>query len=510
VLLAEGLLLGVRYDSAAWQRFGAGWWTPVVATAGWAMPAAASVLAAIVLVALADARRTNEPAPWCQSQRRAPWIALELGAFVVALALGERLFDASEALPRPGVWIASWLATLALTCAAWLVALAPPRALLRIARRNAAAWLAATALGAFAFGAGRSAWVHDEPLRRATLAAARALLALVEPSAHADASSFMLGARDFDVRVARACSGEEGLALASVFALAALWLFRREWRFSRAWLVVPLTASAAWCANVVRLAALVWLGARVSPTLALGGFHSYAGTVLFCAASLASVRLALRSRWFTRATSAAHETSSAPAAPYLVPFLASVAAGLVSSAFATEAGEPLLPLRVGVEIAALTCFGHTYRRAPWKPSRFALASGLAVALAWLGLARLGATASPGAAGPTFELALRAARAVLLVPALEELAFRGFLARRVGSTDFERVDPRALPWAGVVVSSLAFGVLHHRVAAGVIAGAAYALVYRRRGVLADAVWAHATTNLALVAFAAALGDWNLWR
>ena len=97
----------------------------------------------------------------------------------------------------------------------------------------------------------------------------------------------------------------------------------------------------------------------------------------------------------------------------------------------------------------------------------------------------------------------------MVPIIEELAFRGFLARRLSSHDFESLSPRRLTALGVVGSSLAFGLLHRRPIAGTLAGLCYALVYRQRGELADAIVAHATTNAVLIAVAWALQWWELW-
>ena len=46
-------------------------------------------------------------------------------------------------------------------------------------------------------------------------------------------------------------------------------------------------------------------------------------------------------------------------------------------------------------------------------------------------------------------------------------------------------------------------------AGAAAGAAYASAYRRKGNIADAVAAHATTNALLAIWVIARGEWGLW-
>jgi CAAX prenyl protease-like protein len=85
---------------------------------------------------------------------------------------------------------------------------------------------------------------------------------------------------------------------------------------------------------------------------------------------------------------------------------------------------------------------------------------------------------------------------VVVPIVEELAFRGYLYRRLTSANFERVDPRAFAFAPCVVSSLAFGLMHEDWLAATAAGMVYAAAYTRRGRIVDAVVAHGTTNLVL--------------
>ena len=87
---------------------------------------------------------------------------------------------------------------------------------------------------------------------------------------------------------------------------------------------------------------------------------------------------------------------------------------------------------------------------------------------------------------------------------------GFLLRRLVSADFERVDFRHTSVVALVVSSLAFGMMHGaRWFAGALAGLLYALVLRRRGRIGEAVAAHAFTNALLAAWVITRGEWRLW-
>ena len=72
-----------------------------------------------------------------------------------------------------------------------------------------------------------------------------------------------------------------------------------------------------------------------------------------------------------------------------------------------------------------------------------------------------------------------AAAVLTVPLAEELAFRGFLLRSIVSADVETVAYRSVTPLAILLSSVAFGLMHGRLwLAGIVAGAAYAFIAKR--------------------------------
>ena len=107
------------------------------------------------------------------------------------------------------------------------------------------------------------------------------------------------------------------------------------------------------------------------------------------------------------------------------------------------------------------------------------------------------------------LAFRIAGSVIVVPLAEELAFRGFLVRRLISSDFIAVSPGRFTWPSFLISSVLFGALHGRWLAGTLAGLLYGLALYRRRELSDSVVAHATTNALIAAHVVTTGDWLLW-
>jgi CAAX prenyl protease-like protein len=115
-----------------------------------------------------------------------------------------------------------------------------------------------------------------------------------------------------------------------------------------------------------------------------------------------------------------------------------------------------------------------------------------------------------ASGRVAWLVFRTLAAVITVPIAEELAFRGFLIRRLISENFDSLDPRRYTYAAVLLSSVAFGLMHgERWVAGTVAGILYAIALLRRGRIGDAIVAHAITNAGLAAWVLLRGDWGLW-
>jgi exosortase E/protease (VPEID-CTERM system) len=322
------------------------------------------------------------------------------------------------------------------------------------------------------------------------------------------------------------CSGYEGVGLSLAFVGASLWLFRDRLRFPRALVLLPIVTLVSWIANVARLDALVLVGTYLSEDLAAGGFHSYAGVLLFCAVALGTVAAALRIRWLVRPDPPADgdaaaappggdvsakpdADAAAPApgppphpAPYLAPVMAMIGAGLVARAFASPGHEPLAFLPPLAGAVGLAGYRRAYRTMSWAAWPRALLVGLVAAAVALALDRLGGRPSamfdPAAGAAALAAALPSA--LIVAPLADELAFRGFLARRLCAAAFEELPPARIDARAVIISALAFGLVQPRPLSGVATGAVYALWYRRAGRLGDAVVAHATANAALLAAA----------
>lgn len=107
------------------------------------------------------------------------------------------------------------------------------------------------------------------------------------------------------------------------------------------------------------------------------------------------------------------------------------------------------------------------------------------------------------------IAVRWAGAALLVPVMEELFWRSFLMRWFDDGSFESVVPQSVSLRAVVLSTFVFTLAHTLWLGAVVAGLAYAWLYRRTGKLWAPVIAHAVTNGALGVWVVMTGNWAFW-
>lgn len=183
----------------------------------------------------------------------------------------------------------------------------------------------------------------------------------------------------------------------------------------------------------------------------------------------------------------------------------------------------LYAVRVGAVVAALAYFWRDYDELHrWDlkllPTLAAVATGIVVLLLWLSLGAdwmtVGTAGGFDARGADGRLdlplvAVRIAGAALVVPVMEELFWRSFLMRWLDNPRFATILPQAVSLRAIAISSVLFGIEHNLWLAGIVAGLAYALLYRWQRSLWSAVLAHAVTNGLLGAFVVFTGSWQYW-
>jgi CAAX prenyl protease-like protein len=108
------------------------------------------------------------------------------------------------------------------------------------------------------------------------------------------------------------------------------------------------------------------------------------------------------------------------------------------------------------------------------------------------------------------LVLRSMRAILIVPVVEELFWRGWLMRWLIRTDFETVPLGAYTATAFWTVAVLFAAEHGPYwDVGLMAGIIYNLWMRRVKRLGDLIWAHAITNAALCGYVMYTHKWEFW-
>ena len=182
----------------------------------------------------------------------------------------------------------------------------------------------------------------------------------------------------------------------------------------------------------------------------------------------------------------------------------------------------LYPAKIALVALLLALFWRRYQ----ELSRFhlrslhaltALGAGIVVLVLWISLdAGWMVVGSPSGFDPRVDgridwllAAIRIAGAALVVPVMEELFWRSFLMRWVDDPDFESVEPSQLSIKSFVITVLLFGFEHNLWLAGIVAGAAYSLLYMRHRNLWSPILAHAVTNGLLGVWVVRTGNWSYW-
>ena len=123
--------------------------------------------------------------------------------------------------------------------------------------------------------------------------------------------------------------------------------------------------------------------------------------------------------------------------------------------------------------------------------------------------RVSISIPPGDLTPLM-LVLRSARAVLLVPILEELFWRGWLPRWIQDNRVDRVPLGRYTPLAFWTTALLFAAEHGPFwEVGLVAGVIYNWWMRRTRSLGDLMIAHSVTNLALSLYVIATGRWGFW-
>ncbi len=446
---------------------------------------------------------------------RIPWLLVHV-ALLAPFALLSSLLYRGGALPFAQLSL-GWHACGLAAAMALFAGMAPLRIWMNAVRQTGALPLYALVPASGAMLVFKLAQLLWAPAAALTFRLVGLVVRPLIPSLHADVATLTLITDHFAVQVSETCSGLEGVGLMIAFCTAWLWYFRREYIFPRALIIVPAAVTLIFLLNTLRIAALLVIGDAGYESIATVGFHSQAGWIAFNVAAFGVAYTAKHSSWLNRAASRPAPGAYDATPAYLMPLLAILAAGML--AHALSAGfDFLYPLRIVCAVAALWAYHRGYGGLDWGISWRGIGTGVAVFLVWTAVAHFVTTPAPmpdGLAhltGPARAawIGCRAAAAIITVPIAEELAYRGFLMRRIVGEAFESVPLQSVRWPAVASSAVVFGIMHGSLwFPGIVAGLAYGAVAVKTGRLGESVAAHATTNMLIALQVLCLDQWQLW-
>jgi exosortase E/protease (VPEID-CTERM system) len=446
---------------------------------------------------------------------RPAWIGAHFGLIACLAWLGSLLFPATPSpIPFMAV-VCLWVACGAGAIVCAFAAMAPLPLWLKAARTLGNIWLysvAAALAAAWAIPLSQRYWWSTAA---ATFEVVRLILLPILPNLSTDPTTLVIGTQRFAVEILEYCSGLEGMSLILVFTIAWLWYFRKEYRFPRALLLIPLGLALMFALNAVRIAVLVLIGNAGYPDIAVYGFHSQAGWIAFNAVAVGIAFWTRRSRWLNISEESSEDGhADNPTAVFLTPLLAILAAGMLSHALSGRF-EWLYPLRLFACLAVMAIYRHRLAALDWRWSWRGPLLGIGIFFVWIVGAHFLAPKADmpealAAASPSLRwawIACRVAASVLTVPLAEELAYRGFLMRRLQARNFDSLAYERVGWFAVAISSVLFGAAHGALwLPGSVAGFAYGWIVKRKGHLGEAVTAHMATNLLVAVVALGSGNW----
>ncbi len=219
-----------------------------------------------------------------------------------------------------------------------------------------------------------------------------------------------------------------------------------------------------------------------------------------------------------------------PETPRVLPFLVFLLFMLVPATAFAGAAYWLYAAKTFAAAGVLWWLRPRLPELRWAVSWEAIVIGLVIAVLWLGIPPvrlpwelfskapespkpedvwnpIGYFSGNPALGWGF-LAIRTLGRSLVVPAIEELFYRGFVYRYVVSPNFTEVAFSRWHAGAFALTSVMFGVAHgdHWIQ-GVLCGAAYQWLVLRKARLGDAMTAHAITNLVISIYAVVTNQWQ---
>ena len=216
-----------------------------------------------------------------------------------------------------------------------------------------------------------------------------------------------------------------------------------------------------------------------------------------------------------------------PSLPWVLPFALFMALLALQDSLLAH-GRWEYPARVGILAAALWFFSRHVISLRTVNAPASVAVGLAVFALWIApdllipgyrqhwlfqnavTGQLQSSIDPELVSDPMVLFFRTVRAVILVPVIEELFWRGWVMRWLINPNFRQVPLGTYSAQAFWITAALFASEHGPYwDVGLLAGIVYNWWMIRTRSLGDCILMHAATNAALSGFVVATGRWEYW-
>jgi len=221
-------------------------------------------------------------------------------------------------------------------------------------------------------------------------------------------------------------------------------------------------------------------------------------------------------------------TKRYPALPYIGPFLIFIAFLALAGPLTAVLGRWEFPFRVAVLAASIWYFSRSVLTFRAVSPALSILLGVLVFVIWVApdslipgyrehwlfqnaiLGRLHSSIDPHFLSDPLVLVTRCLRAIVIVPIVEELFWRGWLMRWIISTDFETLPMGTYSAQSMWITALLFASEHGPYwEVGLAAGLLYNWWMVRTKNLGDCILAHAVTNGVLSLYVIFGHKWEYW-
>ena len=324
---------------------------------------------------------------------------------------------------------------------------------------------------------------------------------------------------EFSVEITPKCLGYEGVVIV-IFVLSVYFYFNRHrLNFPNILLIYPLISTILFLSNSLRIAVLLIIGAKISPDMAVLGFHSAAGWFELLTILGLSILLVNKSTFFSKlSTQYIFDLSlnKTQLAPQILLIFCSLFSLLISPGF--EWTYPVKVLVVGLFI--WSCWPKLNLRLS-KQLFLPIVLGILTFLIWIALVPLDEEKSIFFASKLFAVPqwgvilwtiFRVFGSTIIVPLAEELAFRGYLfdeLKDVLTSRFKSYPQWFNSIIVIIITSIGFGLLHSAWLAATLSGILFGFIRLRKNNVLDAVICHGVANLLLSVYVIYYSAWSLW-